>query len=210
MPQQSLFEFGQCDEEAHRVNIPDAALSIYRQAFSATEADSYLNSLVDTTPWRHDNIKIHGKTFPLPRLQTWYAHAGATLRYSGMRIKPLAWTNELLSIGDRVEALTGLRFDGVLVNLYRDGNDSVGWHSDNEVEFGPDPVIASVSFGATRDFVLKHLFKVELKPVKCALTHGSLLVMGHGVQTHWQHQLPKRKRVTEPRVNLTFRNIFQP
>ena len=206
MPEQSQFRFAQPAAGPTWIDIADAELSFYERAFSVDEADRYLRTLMAETPWRRDHITIHGRTIPLPRLQTWYADDGATLNYSGLSVPACAWTRDLVSIRDRVTELTGLRFNGVLLNCYRDGNDSVGWHSDNEAEWGPNPVIASVSFGATRDFMLKHLTLEEVDPVRCVLSHGSLLVMGDGVQTHWQHQLPKRKRVTEPRINLTFRN----
>ena len=207
MSEQAQFSFDLSGSDYQRIQIPDAELSMYEHAFSPAESDRYLQSFIDNTPWRHDEITIHGRTIPLPRLQAWHADKDAVLHYSGMSVKPLAWTDELLSTGERIAELSGLRFNGVLLNYYRDGFDSVGWHSDDEQEFGLDPIIASVSFGATREFVLKHRFKDDVKPVKCQLTHGSLLVMGKGTQTHWKHQLPKRKRVTEPRINLTFRNM---
>ena len=207
MAEQALFSFDQPGSDYQRIQIPDAELLMYEQAFSVNESERYLRTFIEQTPWRHDEITIHGRTIPLPRLQAWYADNDAVLHYSGMSVEPLAWTPELLSVADRVAELSGLRFNGVLLNCYRDGYDSVGWHSDDEQEFGPDPIIASVSFGETREFVLKHRFNDDLKPVKCQLTHGSLLVMGRGTQTHWKHQLPKRKRVTKPRINLTFRNI---
>ncbi len=118
-------------------------------------------------------------------------------------------TDPLNAIRERVRKLTGVSFNGVLVTLYRDGNDSVGWHSDDEKEFGEDPIIGSVSFGETRDFVLRHRYRRELPHVKCALRHGSLLLMGRGSQTRWAHQLPKRKRIARPRINLTLRTVFR-
>lgn len=150
---------------------------------------------------------IHGKRIPLPRLQAWYADGAFPLNYSGMNIAPLKMTAELGAIRERVQSLTGISFNGVLVTLYRDGSDSVGWHSDDEAEFGADPIIGSVSFGEERDFVLRHRRRRELAPVKIPLTHGSLLLMGRGSQIHWAHQVPKRKRVTRARINLTLRNV---
>lgn len=208
MAQQSLFGDADLDSEHRRIQIPDAELSYYEHAFNAAESAQYFATLERDTPWRADHMTIHGKKVPLPRLQTWYGEPGANLNYSGMSLQPLPITPTLAEIAGRVYSLTGLRFNGVLVTCYRDGNDSVGWHSDNEAEFGPNPIIASVSFGASRDFILKHLLNDSLKPVKCLLTSGSLLVMGDSVQTHWKHQLPKRKRVTQARINLTFRNII--
>lgn len=189
------------------LKIADAELWYYAAAFSEQESREYFDSLLANTPWRQDQIQIHGKSMPLPRLQTWYSDNGDALSYSGMRVQPLPLSSTLSAIKQRVLQLSGHPFNGVLVTCYRDGNDSVGWHSDNEKQFGPDPIIASVSFGARRDFQLKHLSKVKLGRLDLTLTPGSLLVMGHGVQTHWSHQLPKRKRVVDARINLTFRNI---
>jgi len=207
--QQSLFGDSAFVVEHRRIKIPDAELLFFEQAFTAVESQHYFATLIQETPWRADHMTIHGKRIPLPRLQTWYGEPAATLNYSGMSLDPLPPTPLLSEIGERVFTFTGLRFNGVLATLYRDGNDSVGWHSDNEAEFGPNPIIASVSFGASRDFILKHLSDPTAKPVKCTLTSGSLLVMGDNVQNCWKHQLPKRKRVTEGRINLTFRNIVQ-
>jgi alkylated DNA repair dioxygenase AlkB len=201
--------FDEPSADVRRIAISDAELTYYRQAFSVDESNRFTRDLIENTPWRHDKIRMHGKSTPLPRLQAWYSHADAPLRYSGMRVEALKWTDQLKSIGQRVKALSGLDFNGVLLNCYRDGNDHVGWHSDDESEFGPNPIIASVSFGAARDFILKHRLRGDEKSVKVLLESGSLLVMGSNVQTHWQHQLPKRKRISEPRVNLTFRNIHQ-
>jgi alkylated DNA repair dioxygenase AlkB len=207
MREQSLFSFDEPDGHPELIEIPDAALTIYHHAFSDEEANHYLKALMTNTPWRHDDIQIHGKLIPLPRLQQWYCDEYTVLRYSGMSLQPLRWTDELLSIRAHLKRLTDLSFNGVLVNCYRNGNDSVGWHRDNELQFGKNPVIASVSFGAARDFVLKHLYKAHEQPIKCSLSHGSLLIMGDTVQNYWKHQLPKRKDVALPRINLTFRNI---
>ncbi|MFT4582711.1 MAG: alkylated DNA repair dioxygenase AlkB [Gammaproteobacteria bacterium] len=199
--------FEEPNGDVRRIAILDAELTYYRQAFSLDESTQFTRDLMANTPWRQDEIKIHGRAIPLPRLQAWYSDEGAALSYSGMHVEALRWTDELKSIGQRIKALSGLEFNGVLLNCYRDGHDHVGWHSDDESEFGPNPIIASVSFGAARDFILKHRFRRDEKPVKILLEAGSLLVMGRNVQTHWQHQLPKRKRIAEPRLNLTFRNI---
>lgn len=206
----SLFDEPPARDAGIEIAFHDAALTFYPDAFTASEADRYLGALLDTTPWRADTITIHGKSIPLPRLQAWYCDHDWPLHYSGIRVPALAWSETLRLIRVRLNDLIGLDFNGVLVNCYRDGNDSVGWHSDDEAEWGPNPVIASVSFGATRDFVLKHRRDKQIKPVTCPLTHGSLLLMGDQVQNAWQHQLPKRRRVTSPRVNLTFRNLLVP
>lgn len=207
MAQQPSLALDDPGASCQRILLPDAELMFHRAAFSHDEAQSHFDSLSKDTPWRSDHIQIHGKAILIPRLQTWYSTIGAPLNYSGMSVPPLPWTDELLAIAERVHSLTGLTFNGVLLNYYRNGNDSVGWHADNEAEFGPNPIIASLSLGATRDFVLKHATRPELKPVTLSLDTGSLLIMGQGVQQHWRHQLPKRKRVLDPRINLTFRNI---
>lgn len=207
MLEQSQLNFDRAQAACEVIPIADAQLSLYADAFSTDESDHYLDTLIRRTPWRHDDITIHGRTIPLPRLQAWYGEKDAVLRYSGMSVPPLVWTDDLLSIRNRVASVTGLNFNAVLLNYYRDGKDSVGWHSDDEREFGPHPIIASVSFGASREFVLKHSVKAHVKNVKCTLTHGSLLVMGDTVQNYWKHQLPKTRRVTAPRINLTFRNF---
>ncbi len=208
MHEQSLFVDPPLRETVLEIPLRDATLKFHAQAFGADEADHYFDRLLKTTPWRTDMITIHGKSIPLPRLQAWYCDHDWPLHYSGMTVPALPWTEVLRSIRARVHELAGLDFNGVLVNCYRDGNDSVGWHSDDEAEWGPNPVIASVSFGATRDFVLKHRRDKSEKPVTCPLTHGSLLLMGDTVQNTWQHQLPKRRRVTNSRINLTFRNLL--
>ncbi len=208
MPELSLFDEPPARDARIEIAIRDAELTFFPDAFTASEGDRFLEALLETTLWRADTITIHGKSIPLPRLQAWYCDHDWPLNYSGIQVPALRWTDLLQSIRARLNELIGLDFNGVLVNCYRDGNDSVGWHSDDEAEWGPNPVIASVSFGATRDFVLKHRRDKRIKPVTCPLTHGSLLLMGDQVQNAWQHQLPKRRRITSPRVNLTFRNLL--
>ncbi|MEM7542791.1 MAG: alpha-ketoglutarate-dependent dioxygenase AlkB [Pseudomonadota bacterium] len=207
MSQASLFDDQPAAATRQRLAAADAEFDFFANAFSAAEADRYLACLLRQTPWRQDQILIHGKRIPLPRLQAWYSDDAIPLSYSGMHIEALPLSVDLNQITRRVEELCETKFNGVLVTLYRDGNDSVGWHSDDEAEFGSDPIIASVSFGATRDFVIKHRRDATLAPIKWPLTHGSLLLMGSGSQLHWTHHLPKRKRVTEPRINLTLRQV---
>lgn len=205
--EQAGLDFAATDDTPRSVALAGATLTFHPRAFPRALADRHFETLLAATPWRQDHITIHGRELPLPRLQAWYADGGEPLRYSGMTVPANPWTDALLAIRATVVALCGRPFSGVLVNCYRDGLDSVGWHSDDEPEWGPDPVIASVSLGATRDFMLRHRSDGHIPPVKIALTHGSLLVMGPGTQTAWQHQLPKRRRVTEPRINLTFRHL---
>lgn len=159
-------------------------------------------------PWRQDDIVIAGRTIPIPRLQNWFGDSDMQYSYSGITLQPLPWTEELLEIRGRVESLCGSHFNSVLANYYRDGKDSVGWHSDDEQELGKQPIIASVSFGVTRVFELKHVRNRAHKTLRLSLHHGSALIMGGDTQRQWRHQIPKKKGVTLPRINLTFRNII--
>ena len=143
----------------------------------------------------------------MPRLQAWFGEAHCRYAYSGLQLPPLPWTPALLELRARVEGLAGRPFNSVLLNYYRDGRDSVSWHSDDEKELGPDPVVASLSLGAPRRFQMKHRSRGDLPRPAWELGHGSLLLMGRGSQTGWRHQLPKQPGVKEARVNLTFRSI---
>lgn len=156
--------------------------------------------------WKQDHLKLYGKAVPLPRLTAWYGDPGAAYTYSGIKSEPNPWADGLLHLKQRIEALIGSTFNSVLLNWYRDGRDSLSWHADDEKELGPDPVIASANFGATRDFQLRrnddHGEKLTLP-----LRHGTLLVMRGELQRHWRHAVPKRANVAGSRFNLTFRTI---
>jgi alkylated DNA repair dioxygenase AlkB len=162
-----------------------------------------LQLLIAETAWRIEHITLWGKTHPQPRLTAWYGDA--SYRYSGMTLHPLPFTPLQLAIRQAVEHATGRRFNSVLLNYYRDENDSMGFHSDDETELGPDPAIASVSFGAPRTFILKH--KRLPKTIKLALGDGSLLLMAGTLQRHWRHGINKERTARGPRINLTFRHI---
>lgn len=157
--------------------------------------------------WSQRPITIFGKQVLQPRLTAWCADPGVEIRYSGISYQPQAWSATLCAIKEVVEALAGVAFNGVLLNRYRDGADSMGWHRDNEPYLGPEPVIASVSLGAERDFKMKHR-REAAPPVTLTLGHGSVLILRGQTQVHWLHSLPKRKRSQTPRINLTFRKIF--
>lgn len=161
--------------------------------------------LLDETAWRQDTLRFGGKEVLVPRLQAWYGER--RYGYSGLKLAPLPWTPTLDAIRHRIAEHCGTLFNSVLINYYRDGNDSVAWHSDDERELGPDPCIASLSFGATRRFELKHRVQPRTK-MQLLLEDGSLLMMGRGLQGNWRHQLPKDPTVTAPRLNLTFRLIY--
>jgi alkylated DNA repair dioxygenase AlkB len=191
------------------LSLPDAEVIFYPDFFPTSEADRLFGELRDTTAWRQDSFKHYGKTVDFPRLTAWYGDDGAVYVYSRIRNEPLRWTSALLQVKRVVEIPSGVVFNGVLLNRYRTGKDSVSWHSDDEPEFGHNPVIASVSFGATRSFQFRHKKNKDLKAT-IELTHGSLLIMRGGTQENWVHQIPKTSKRVEERINLTFRSILEP
>ncbi|WP_170843603.1 alpha-ketoglutarate-dependent dioxygenase AlkB [Luteibacter sp. UNCMF331Sha3.1] len=171
----------------------------------ASEGDRLLAHLLASLPWEVHRIRMFGRVVDSPRLSAWMGDEGAVYRYSGTRFVPHPWIPELLALRDRVAAACGVPFNSVLANLYRDGADRMGWHSDDEPELGAQPVIASVSLGAERTFRFRA--KAGGEPTAIALTHGSLLTMAGDTQRLYKHELPPRKRVSDPRINLTFRHI---
>lgn len=191
---------------------PESEIWFDATCLDAAAADRYLAQLQQGIVWQQRSIRLFGKTLPQPRLVAWYGDPGASYSYSGLTWEPLAWTADLSRLKRQVEAAAGamlerpLLFNSVLLNLYRDGQDSMGWHSDDEPELGHNPAIASLSLGAQRRFDLRHRRNKALK-YQMVLTHGSLLVMAGATQHHWQHQIAKTKRVLQPRINLTFRYI---
>ncbi|MBL7777558.1 MAG: alpha-ketoglutarate-dependent dioxygenase AlkB [Chitinophagales bacterium] len=170
-------------------------------------SDKLFLQLKESIEWRSEEIKIFGRWVMQPRLTAWYGNAGKTYRYSGIEMKPLPWTPYLLEIKNKVEKQCDVSFNSVLLNYYRTGADSMGWHSDDEPELGKNPVIASVSFGAERLFCLRHKKEKSLQ-VKLKLTAGSLLIMTGETQHHWQHAIPKTTKPIGERINLTFRKII--
>jgi alkylated DNA repair dioxygenase AlkB len=188
------------------LDLPDAEIVFYPAFFSVIEADRLLRELRDTTAWRQDTTKFFGKSVDVPRLTAWYGDEDTRYVYSGIENVPLPWSAALLQVRLAVEPPSGVVFNSVLLNRYRSGKDSVSWHADDEPEFGERPVIASVSFGGTRSFQLKHKTRKELKAT-IELTHGSLLLMRGDTQANWLHQVPKTARAVEERLNLTFRRV---
>lgn len=162
-----------------------------------------------TIDWRQDRVSMFGREVALPRLTAWHGDDDRPYTFSGLTLQPQPWNTMLAWLRDQLQALVGVRFNSVLLNWYRDGDDHISWHADDESELGVDPVIASINFGATRRFLLRrnkdHAEKIEL-----ALSHGSLLIMSGALQHHWQHSVPKQKRVGEARINMTFRQILAP
>ena len=180
----------------------DGVLQLVPDAVPAPER--VLDRLMAEIDWRQDEAWIMGRRVALPRLTAWYGDAG--YRYSGIDNPPRPWLELLVELKGVAEALAGSPFNSVLLNLYRDGRDSMGWHSDDERSLGPEPVIASLSFGATRRFRLKHKQQPGLA-IGLDLPPGSCLIMAGALQHHWRHALPKTARPVGSRVNLTFRLI---
>ena len=188
--------------------LGDATIKDFPFAFTKRESDKYLIDLLDEIPWQQDTLWIGGREINVPRLQCWVGDCGSNYGYSGIRLEPKAWTDTLLTIKERVESLTNEEFNSVLLNYYRDGQDSVSWHADDEKDLGPHPIIASVSFGAHRKFRFRPKAKDDKRRFQIELGHGSILLMGDTLQNKWLHQLPKISGLEEPRVNLTFRKIY--
>jgi len=188
------------------LELPDASIIYYPNFFNAQQSDDYFTKLINTIKWRQDDITLFGKTYKQPRLTALYGINNKPYSYSNITLQPLSFTKELLDINIAIERMLQETFTTCLLNLYRDGNDSMGWHADNEKELGSDPTIASVSFGAERTFYLKHKTNARLK-YKLKLKHGSLLLMKDRTQHFWLHQIPKTKKPIGKRINLTFRYI---
>jgi alkylated DNA repair dioxygenase AlkB len=186
-----------------RFSLPDGGVLLYDAAFlDAASANLLRDRLHVETSWKQEV----GRGRPFPRLTAWYADPGLVYRYSGVAHHGEGWTPLLLEIKQRVEQAAGAAFNSLLLNLYRHGRDSIGMHSDDEPELGQDPVIASVSLGAVRRFILKH--RKTREKLIFDLAHGSLLVMGGSCQHHWLHGVPKTEAVVGARINLTFRRIL--
>jgi len=188
------------------IPIEDGELYFMPRLPLAQDPDTVMRRLVDETPWRAESITLYGKSMLQPRLSAWHGDPEARYTYSGTTFEPQPWTPLQLEIKHAVEAATGRRFNSVLLNYYRNEQDSMGFHSDDERELGRDPAIASVSFGAARTFILKH--KTLPKTVKIALGDGSLLLMAGALQHHWRHGINKEKTPRGARISLTLRNIL--
>ena len=170
---------------------------------SNLEADRYFSNLRSTLPWQQERITMFGRSLLQPRLQAW--HGDVAYTYSGLTMSPHPWTPDLNELKARCEAIANVQFNSVLANLYRHGQDSMGWHQDNEPELGRNPVIASVNLGETRRFLLRNLHcKTQLE---YELSHGALLIMAGELQHHWKHAVPKTAKPKGERINLTFRHI---
>ena len=187
------------------IPIRDGELAFLPQLSLPWPNEVVLARLIEETAWREETVVVYGKRHLQPRLSAWHGEKG--YRYSGLSLAPLPFTPLLDTIRRAAEAATGRRYNSVLLNYYRDGRDSMGMHSDDEPELGRNPVIASLSLGERRTFVLKHKSRKELKPVNIELEPGSLLLMQGPTQHHWKHGINKLNRPCGPRVNLTFRCV---
>ncbi|AUC60840.1 Alkylated DNA repair protein AlkB [Cyanobacterium sp. HL-69] len=192
-----------------KIELPYSEIYYYPDFFDSATSDVLFTELHREIEWRQDNITVYGKTHLQPRLTAWYADEGLTYTYSNLTMYPNPWIDCLEQIKDKIEFLLNVKFNSVLLNYYRHGKDSMGWHSDNEPELGKNPLIASVSFGGERRFMLKTRDKKNPIKSEISLTHGSLLVMAGETQHYWLHQIPKTSKSVKPRINLTFRLINQ-
>jgi alkylated DNA repair dioxygenase AlkB len=203
--------FTQNEEQEERkfeiFSLQDGEVLFMKNFLKHNEALNYFKKLNSSINWRQEEIKYYGKIYPVPRKTAWYGYEGFDYSYSGISCNPEPWTKELLFLKNEIEKfLPQEDFNSVLLNMYRDGNDKVSWHADDEKELGLNPTIASLSIGEARRFDLKHKSNPELQ-YKFELTPGSLIIMRGALQHNWLHQIPIQKKVTQPRINLTFRTI---
>jgi alkylated DNA repair dioxygenase AlkB len=203
MPQANLFN------PDPKINLLpcDGIAQYFGPILAAKETQLYFDELIKKTEWRNDETVIFGRRIITARKVAWYGDIPFSYTYSGTDKRALAWTDELLALRSLVENRTGERFNSCLLNLYHHGGEGMGWHSDDEKTIVKDSAIASLSFGAERKFCFRH--RKTKETVSLTLENGSLLVMKDTTQTHWQHQLPKSKRITSPRINLTFRRMIE-
>lgn len=196
----------QTTADHRRLDLPDADVRLWPGAWTGAEADRLLHELLASIDWRQEAILIFGERRLVPRLVAWHGDPGTAYTYSGTTHEPLPWTPVLTAIKSRVESLTHHSFNSVLLNRYRSGGDGMGWHADDEAELGRDPAIASVSFGETRRFLLRHRRR-NASRAELLLGHGDLLLMAGPTQHHYVHAVPKTARTAGERVNLTFRRV---
>ncbi len=185
--------------------IENGEYLFYPSFFTKSDSDIFLQKLKSEIEWKQESMNMYGKKINFPRLTAWYGDNDKPYSFSGISLSPKVWKEELISIKSKIESVAKVDFNSVLLNLYRDGNDSISWHTDAEKELGVNPVIASVNFGATRKFQLRHI-KTKAK-LELELTAGSLLIMQGELQHFWQHQVPKTSQKIGERINLTFRVI---
>ena len=193
------------DRISNLLHSQDGAVSYYRNVLTHSEANRYFDLLLQNVVWENDEVVIFGKHIIAKRKVAWYGDSDYGYTYSNTTKQALAWTKELSDLKQIVEELTKTRFNSCLLNFYHNGNEGIAWHSDDEKSLGKNSTIASLSFGAERKFSFKH--KQTKQTISLVLEHGSLLIMKDATQTNWLHSLPKSKKITRPRINLTFRTI---
>ena len=193
-------------DPAHNLLPHDGIVNYFGRVLNRTEADQYLQALLHHIAWKNDEAVIFGKHIITRRKVAWYGDKEFSYTYSNITRQALVWTEELKKLKAIVEELTGTIFNSCLLNLYHNGDEGMAWHSDEEKSLGKDSAIASFSFGEERKFSFRHKKSKEI--ISLSLEHGSLLVMKGATQTNWLHSLPKSKKITGPRVNLTFRTML--
>ncbi|MBS1254692.1 MAG: hypothetical protein MAG581_00488 [Deltaproteobacteria bacterium] len=202
-----LFSYKSAETTNHTfIDMPDAEVYLYPSLFSYLEADELFDTLRENILWEKHKMQLYGEVHDVPRLTAWYGEPNKTYMYSGIKVCTNPWNANLLKIRERIEKISKIKFNSVLLNLYRSGSDSVSWHSDDEPELGINPVIGSLSLGETRVFQMKHRYNKNLRQ-KIMLQHGSYLLMKGKTQHQWLHQIPKSKSIKGERINLTFRVI---
>lgn len=197
--------FGTSEDEKELFQVENGQYIFIPNFFSIEESNYLFSRLDSTISWKQEKMNMYGKEVLFPRLTAWYGDSDRPYSFSGITLTPLPWTEELIQIKKKIETKTSAIFNSVLLNKYRDGSDSISWHTDDEKELGKNPIIASVTFGGTRNFQLRHRDTGE--KINLELSHGSLLIMQGELQHFWQHQIPKTKKQVDPRINLTFRVI---
>ena len=188
-------------------NLPQASLAYYPEFLSMSESQQLFSKILTETNWRHDDITVFGKVYKQPRLTALFSSKAKPYSYSNIIMQPEAFPDYLNKLKSKVESATGNSFNALLINLYRDGQDSNGWHADNEKELGKNPIIASLSLGQDRPFHFKHR-TLKNERHQLLLKNGSLLIMSGEMQHYWLHQIAKTKKKIEPRINLTFRKLI--
>lgn len=206
MPEQSRLPLGDEPEYPIQLLPNDGDTRYYGRLYGTTEADQLLGYFLTRIPWKHDEAVIYGKHYITARKVAWFGDENYEYTYSGKTRTALKWTNELLTMKELVEQQTSTQYNACLLNLYADGSQGMAWHHDDEKSLGENSTIASLSFGAERRFDLRH--KSSREKISVVLEHGSLLLMTGTTQANWQHQLPKATKISEPRVNLTFRRML--
>jgi alkylated DNA repair dioxygenase AlkB len=195
------------EDKVRNILHTDGTVNYYGEVLSSKEANQYFVLLMQNISWKNDEVVIFGRHIVTKRKAAWYGDSDYLYTYSNTTKQALTWTKELSDLKQIVEELAEMKFNSCLLNLYHNGNEGMGWHSDDEVSLGKNNTIASLSLGAERKFLFKH--KQTKQTASVVLEHGSLLIMKDATQTNWLHSLPKSKSITRPRINLTFRKILR-